>query len=239
MTHQNKQHIVHEDVASELLRVIEHGGWKPGFKLPSERELAERFHCARMTVRRALQELEAQGLIVRKQGSGSYVADLQPMSNLLSIKDIRDEIAGRGHVHKSRLVSRKVIRAHAALAAAMSLPRGSRIFRCELVHYENNTPIQFEERLINPEVVPDFMTLDLNIQTPSSYLFIHAPLTAAEQLVEAINADETMANHLKIQVGAAILKVSRRTISQGKVASLAHLYHPGSCYRIIGEFSAA
>jgi len=235
----NKQHVVYEDVQSELRRAIEEGGWKPGYKLPSERELTERFNCARMTVRRALQELEALGLISKRHGSGSYVADLQPMSNLLSIKDIRSEIAGRGHVHKSELITRKVIRANASLAASIGVPRGSRVFKCELVHYENGIPVQLEERFVNPDVVPDFMALDLNAQTPSSYLFVHAPLTAAEQVVEAINADDVVAAHLKIEIGAAVLKVSRRTISKGKVASLAHLYHPGNCYRIIGEFSAA
>src|SRR5690606_22994277 len=170
----NKQHIVYEDVQSELRRAIEEGGWKPGYKLPSERELTERFNCARMTVRRALQELELQGLISKRHGSGSYVADLQPMSNLVSIKDIRSEIAGRGHVHESELITRKVIRATASLAASIGLPRGSRVFKCELVHYENGTPVQLEERLVNPDVVPDFMKLDLNVQTPSSYLFVHA-----------------------------------------------------------------
>ncbi|NYT80972.1 histidine utilization repressor [Alcaligenaceae bacterium] len=239
MSDNEKQKAIYEDVESELRRAIENGGWKPGFKLPSERELAERFQCARMTVRRALQELQAEGLIARRHGSGSYVADLQPMSNILSIKDIYEEIASRGHVHHSVLLSRKTIRASVAVAAAMGIEHNARVFQCKLVHYENGTPVQFEERFVNPEVVPEFMTLDLGKQTPSSYLFKHAPLTAAEQVVEAVNADETMATHLGIAVNAALLKISRRTISQDKVASLANLYHPGNCYRIIGKFSVA
>lgn len=239
MTDSEEQKAIYEHVESELRRAIEHGGWKPGFKLPSERELAERFQCARMTIRRALQELQTEGLIARRHGSGSYVADLQPMSNILSIQDIREEIASRGHVHHSVLLLRKTIRANAAVASSMKVEQNSRVFQCKLIHYENGTPVQFEERLVNPEVVPEFMALDLSNQTPSSYLFKHAPLTAAEQVVEAVNADETMAKHLGIEVNAALLKISRRTISQGKVASLAKLYHPGNCYRIIGNFSAA
>src|SRR5690606_34363097 len=122
---------IYEGVESELRRAIENGGWKPGFKLPSERELAERFQCARMTVRRALQELQAEGLIARRHGSGSYVADLQPMSNILSIKDIYEEIASRGHVHHSVLLSRKTIRATAAVAAAMGIEHNARVFQCK------------------------------------------------------------------------------------------------------------
>lgn len=233
----SKQTALYADVKGQLKRAIEDGGWKPGFKLPSERELEERYACARMTVRRALQELQAEGLITRRHGSGTYVADLQPISNLLTIRDIRQEIAERGHKHHSVLLSRKVIRANAAIAEAMHVEPRARVFRCELVHFENGQPIQFEERFVNSELVPDFMSLSLDEQTPSSYLFAQAPLTAAEQLVEAVNADELLAGHLQVAVGAALLKISRRTMSQGKVASLARLFHPGHCYQLVGAFS--
>ena len=52
-----------------------------------------------MTVQRALRELEEEGLIERRQGSGSYVAELHPISNLLQVRDIHDEILERGHTH--------------------------------------------------------------------------------------------------------------------------------------------
>lgn len=227
----------YEDVKYAIRQAIEQGGWKPGFKLPSERELVEQFKYARMTVRRALQELQAEGLIERRHGSGSYVADLQPISNILSVKDIREEIDGRGHTHSSVVLLQTSIEASAAIAQAMQCAPGATVFCCQVLHLENGVPVQFEERFINPEVVPDFLSLDLAAQTASGHLFERAPLTAAEQVVEAVNAEAALAAHLRTEVGAALLRVSRRTVSQGRVASIARLYHPGSSYRLIGVFS--
>ena len=229
---------IHADVRSAIRSAIEDGGWKPGFRLPAERDLVRKYDCARMTVRRALQDLEAEGLIVRRHGSGTYVADLQPISNVLKVKDIHDEILERGHKHHSRLLARSRMKAGAGIAEAMRLRPGAGVFRCEVIHYENGVPIQYEERFVNPAVVPDFLALDLTFHTASSHLFERAPLTAAEQVVEAVNADDALAGHLNVEVGAALLRVSRRTISQGQVASIARLYHPGHAYRLIGVFSA-
>lgn len=226
------------DVKAVIRQMIEAGGWKPGVKLPSERELETRFDCARLTVRRALQELQSEGLIVRRHGSGSYVADLMPISNILTIKDIHQEIVDRGHLHDSRVLSHRSMKATAAVASAMQIDPGDEVFFCEVLHFENGIPLQLEERYVNPSIVPDFLKLDLDTHTPSSYLFARAPLTAAEQVVEAVNADSTLARHLGVASGEALLRVSRRTLSQGRVASIARLYHPGKSYRLIGAFSA-
>src|SRR5882672_3390222 len=99
-----KRSLSYETVKTSIQQRISDGGWKPGVRLPSERELVQEFGCARMTVHRALRELEAEGLIERRQGSGSYVAELTPISNLLQVRDIHDEIAGRAHRHDTRLI---------------------------------------------------------------------------------------------------------------------------------------
>lgn len=224
-------------VKASLRDRLAQGGWQPGARLPSERELVLEFGCARMTVHRALRELEEEGLIERRQGSGSYVAELHPISNLLQVRDIAVEIRERGHRHSTRVCSVARERADAATADAMRLARGAPVFRARLVHCENGVPIQFEDRHVNPALAPDFMSRDLAQVTPSFVLFEHAPLTEAEQVVEAVLADAVQAELLEVAVGSALLRVSRRTVSQGAVASVARLYHPGARYRLIGRFS--
>lgn len=66
---------VYEEIVEQLKRYFEQGNLKPGERLPSERELAEMFNCSRVSVRQALTLLEAQGLVVRKVGGGTYKAD--------------------------------------------------------------------------------------------------------------------------------------------------------------------
>lgn len=226
-----------EDIKASIRQRIADGGWQPGMKLPSERELVQQFGCARMTVHHALRELEDEGLIERRQGSGSYVAQLHPISNVLQVRDIHEEIAERGHVHVTRVLTVEKLKASAEIAVAMRLRKGSTVFHVRLVHVENGVPIQLEDRHVNPALAPDFMARDFTQVTPSAVLFEHAPLTEAEQVVEAVLADAGQALALDVPAGSALLMVSRRTVSQGAVASVARLYHPGNRYRLIGHFS--
>ena len=224
-------------VKAALRERIAQGGWEPGVRLPSERELVQEFGCARMTVQRALRELEEEGLIERRQGSGSYVAELHPISNLLQVRDIHDEIRERGHAHATRVCHSALERCDGAVAAAMRLRRGTPVFRVRLVHSENGVPIQLEDRHVNPALAPDLLRRDFTQVTPSAVLFEHAPLTEAEQVVEAVVADAEQAALLDVAPGSALLMVSRRTVSQGEVASIARLYHPGARFRLVGSFS--
>ena len=226
-----------EDIKASIRQCIADGGWQPGMRLPSERELVQQFGCARMTVHHALRELEDEGLIERRQGSGSYVAELHPISNVLQVRDIHEEIAERGHVHVARVLLVEREKAGAEIAAAMRLRKGTTIYHVRLVHLENGVPIQLEDRYVNLALAPSFMARDFTRVTPSAVLFEHAPLTEAEQVVEAIVADVDQARELDVPVGSALLMVSRRTVSQGAVASVARLYHPGARYRLIGRFS--
>lgn len=227
----------YEAVKASLRGRIAQGGWRPGTRLPSERELVQEFGCARMTVHRALRELEDDGLIERRQGSGSYVAELHPISNLLQVRDIHEEIAERGHSHTTRVCGVGREKATAQLAAAMRLPRGTEVFHVTLVHLESGRPIQLEDRHVNPALAPDLLAQDFTRVTPSRLLFAHAPLTEAEQVVEAVLATDEQAALLDVPPASALLMVSRRTVSQSAVASVARLYHPGSRYRLIGRFS--
>jgi GntR family histidine utilization transcriptional repressor len=105
------------------------------------------------------------------------------------------------------------------------------------VHLENGVPIQFEDRHVNPALAPDLLEQDFTQVTPSRVLFEHAPLTEAEQVVEAVLATPEQAQLLDVGAGSALLMVSRRTVSQGAVASIARLYHPGTRFRLVGSFS--
>jgi GntR family histidine utilization transcriptional repressor len=239
MTARRKSTLSYEVVKASIHKRIADGGWRSGVRLPSERELVQQFGCARMTVHRALRELEDEGLIERRQGSGSYVAELHPISNLLQVRDIHEEIAERGHVHSTRVCSVAREKAGADVALAMRLRRGSPVYRCRLVHLENGVPIQFEDRHVNPALAPHLLEHDFTRVTPSHVLFEHAPLTEAEQVVEAVLATPEQAALLDVPAHSALLMVSRRTVSQGQVASIARLYHPGARFRLIGRFSVA
>lgn len=216
---------------------VESGEWPADHRLPSEHDLVRVFGVSRMTVHRALRELAAEGLITRVQGVGTFVAQQKPLSALLEIRNIADEIHERGHRHGAEVHLLRVERAEPPLAAALGLPAGSQVFHSLLTHRENGVPVQLEDRYVNPATAPAYLGQNFAVTTPNEYLMQAAPLDEAEHLVEAITPDAETQRLLEIGADEPCLLVRRRTWSRGAVVSSARLVHPGGRYRLGGRFA--
>jgi GntR family histidine utilization transcriptional repressor len=236
MTAQAKSIARYAQMKDEIREFIVSGQWKPGQRVPSEHELTAQYGVSRMTANRVLRELTTEGLIERVQGVGSFVIELHPISSFLHIRDIKEEIMERHHQHMASVLALESLNCDRELAAALQLKPRAQAFMAQLIHFENGVPVQFEQRFVNPAVCPDFLELDLSAATPSHYLFQRAPLTEAEQTVEAVAADAAVAKALDMKEGAPCLLVRRRTFSGKNVASLAKLFHPGDRYQLVGRF---
>ena len=212
------------------------GRWVPGDQLPSEAELVQQFAVSRMTVGRALRELQAEGLVSRLQGVGTFAAHLTRVSSTLTITDLHDEILLRGHTHKALVVFAKKEPVNDALAAQFGMPAGSTVFHSLLVHSENGVPLQCEDRYVNPACAPDYLGVDFQTTTPTQYLLQVAPLWEAQYSIEAATATAEEAQLLGIGVNDPCLIVLRRTVNRSVPITLARLVHPGARYQISGAF---
>ncbi len=193
---------------------IESGEWVEHSRVPSENQLAELFECSRMTARRALTELVDNGVLERSQGLGTFVAEFKSQSSMLSIRNIADEIKARGHGYSVQVLELTAIEALAPIAIALGLETGSRVFYSVLVHCEEGLPLQLEERFVNPQLIPDYLQQDFNLQTPHEYLSQVAPLTEARHTIEAIVANEQIRARLTIPASEPCLQILRRTWSR-------------------------
>lgn len=225
--------IIKEHIESQ----IEGGHWPPGTRVPSENELGATFKVSRMTARRALHELCQDGLVTRTQGLGTFVADAKPTSSMLEIHNIADQITGRGHDYHCRIYDLEECISSRKLSAMMQLPYKTNLFHSILVHHESGTPIQYEDRYVNPKFAPEYMEQDFSLHTPNEYLTKSAPLTAADHLVEAVCVSSEIANCLEIEVADPCLKLTRKTWCKQGVVSLAYLIHPGKRYRLGNHLS--
>lgn len=226
----------YEQVKAFVKSQITSGVWRPGDAVPSESALQLQFGVSRMTVNRAVKELAVEGLVTRVQGSGTVVAQLHRISSTLAVRDIHEEVLARGHEHTSRLVLLKAIAADAALAHVLGVAVGSTVFHSQLVHFENDVPIQFEDRHVNPLAAPDYMGNDFTAMTPTHYLLEHAPLTEASYVIEACLPEPLEAKHLLLKRGEPCLVMTRRTVSGVHVASVVRLVYPGLRYSFSGNF---
>lgn len=212
------------------------GRWPPGALMPSEAELVERFGVSRMTVGRALRELQAEGLVDRTQGVGTFAAPLHRVSSTLTLHDLHDEIIARGHRHEVQVQLQRAEAAPAALAAQLGLAPGAEVFHTLILHLENGTPLQCEDRYVNPAEAPGYLQADFRQTTPTQYLFQHTALWRAQYAIEAARPTAQEAALLGIEPAAPCLVVVRRTFSRDAPITLARLVHPGTRYTLQGDF---
>jgi len=228
---------LYERVKRYIADHIDSGAWGEDHRVPSEHTLVRQLGVSRMTVHRALRELTAEGMLTRIQGVGTFVAPPKPFSTLLEIRNIAEEIRGRGHQHAAEIHLLRSERAPLELARAMGLPPGAEVFHSILVHRENGVPVQVEDRHVNPAAAPDYLEQDFTRITPNEYLMRTAPLEEVEHVIEAIMPDRRVQRLLEIGPDEPCLLLHRRTWSRGAVAARARLLHPGSRYRLGGRFA--
>ena len=215
---------------------IASGQLKAGDPVASEEEWARDLGLSRLTVHRALRELMLEGLLVRFRRRGTFVADLKPQSSPITVEPIDRQIAGRGHGYRAEVVEVSEPKADAHVAEQLEVRPGTRVFRSRVVHLEDGVPIQYEDRFVNPKVVPQYAKVDFSQTTPAQYLQEHYPLRQVEHAIVAEGADAESARRLKIHESAPCLTIYRRTWSHGRVASFARLVHPGDRYRLFSRF---
>ena len=228
----------YEQVKAWIKQHIGSGQWKPGDPVPSEAALMQQFGISRMTVNRALRELAAEGLVTRVQGSGTRVAQLHRISSRLTIRDIHEEVAERGHVHTTRVLLAAREKASAEVAVSLGVRAGAAVFHTVLVHMENGVPIQYEDRYVNPAAAPGYLDTDFTQTSPTLHLLHHAPLTEASYSIEACLPTAEEAKELGIRRAEPCLVMMRRTVSGANVASVARLIYPGTRYSFAGQFQA-
>ncbi len=225
-----------QHIKNYLLAEIQAGHWKEGDAIPSEQALAKQFGVSRMTVNRAVRELTDEQILSRVQGSGTYVAQHKYQATLVEIRNIADEVRARGHTHRSELHLLERGKASEHIAAALGVAVGRMLFHSVIVHFENDVPIQLEDRWVNPEVAPDYMQQDFSAITPNEYLMAAAPLQGVHYSIEALSPPREIAEMLHIRTKEPCLVLKRRTLSKGQAASFATMWHPGSRYQFAGSF---
>ena len=225
-------------VKNHLREGIASGRWRPGERLPSESELTETFGVSRMTVNRALRELHQEGMVDRVQGVGSFVAQLHRIASTLTVRDVHEEIAARGHRHEARVHVLETLKASAEQAALLGVRTGATLFHSVIVHRENGVAIQCEDRLVNPACAPAYLEQDFARVTPTHYLLEVAPLSEARYTIEAAMPGPLEARLLGMPRGEPCLVVKRVTSSQGRAVTSVRLVHPASRYLLEGSFQA-
>lgn len=197
-------------VKHHLLQVID--TLQPGGAVPTERDLAGLLDTSRTTVRQALNELVAEGRLVRRQGSGTYVAEAK-MSWPLHLASFTEQAAANGMSASSQLLGLERIKAPADVAARLGLRSGAPIFQINRLRFANDLPIAVETSQLSATRFPK-----LARQMPAAQS-LHALLAdqygvrlrAGEELIDTLPAPARDAKLLRTDPGAPMIVVQRRS----------------------------
>ena len=137
---------LYQQLMEDIKYAIEDGKYQPEEKIPSEPELSELYSVSRITVRRAVDELCAQGYLVKKQGKGTFVgrAKLQrklPGNNTMSFTDV---CRLNGKVHSVRMLTCQEVPARQDEIKFLNLEPGSKLLYIQRLHMADGVPIQLE-----------------------------------------------------------------------------------------------
>jgi GntR family transcriptional regulator len=221
-----------------LRREIRAGIWKPGDQLPSEPQLVERYDVSRATVRQAMQELVADGLIERKRGRGSFVAMPSLEQNLVRIVSFTEEMQQRGLEPNTHLISATLMPATERIAAKLGVEPGQELARLERLRLADGQPMSVEVSCLVHRYCPnvleyDFTQISLRQTLQREY---DITLARAEQTIHAIAAEKEMAELLAIEPGEPLLYIERVSYSDYDVpVEYLRRYHRGDRYSLYNE----
>ena len=225
-----------QQIRRALANPIVSGAWPPGTRIPTEAALTRSFRASRMTVGRAIQSLAGEGLVQRRRGIGTVVAESALERPVFEIWDIADIIARSGNTYQYRLLECRKLAHDPDQRALLGVSSRTPVLSIRCLHLCNEKPFQLEERLVNTDAVSGVSCTSFETQGPGRWLLGHVSWTDAEHKISACEASEAVAEELQVRPQTACLVVERRTWNEGAPVTHARLWHPGSSHHLVGHF---
>ena len=183
-----------------------------GDTIPSERTLCERFGVSRMTVRQAVDALVVEGLLAREQGRGTFVApgkvDLE-----VRLASFGEEMARRGMAPSSEVLSAEVVEATPDIADALDILPGEMTFYLHRVRFADGEPMAIEQSWLPCRLVPGLFDGDVPQSVYGELRRRGLEPDWGEDVVAATEVHAADAELLRVPVGRAVLRLSRRTFA--------------------------
>jgi GntR family transcriptional regulator len=194
-----------------LLKDIEQGLYQPGGRLPSESELIRQYGVSRITVRQALDELEAEGRVVRRHGKGTYVAEAPIEQELVKLTDFVEDMQQAGQNPSSRVLTFVHESAGPAIAKALHLASGTEVVRVDRLRLAEGRPIAYDTTWLPLRFGDLLAGVDLAQETIYHILETRyaIPVLSGAFSITAAEASAQQAEHLEVAPGSALLVIQR------------------------------
>lgn len=202
-----------------LTERLESGEWKPGEPIPSEIDLAQRFSVSQGTVRKAVNELAHENVLVRRQGRGTFVASHANEHTQTGFLRIAPDDGGVDTLQADLIECRR-IKADASAARQLEIETGQPLMRLRRALAINGRRVIYEEARVPAELFPGLDAFVLEQHRCMLYSMYESAfsvkIVAAEERLKAVAADEESATILGLTVGAPLLMMVRVAYTYGR-----------------------
>ena len=191
----------------------------PGTLLPSESEMIERFNVSRPSVRRAISDLEAEGLIYREHGKGSFVRGQQIEQELTALTGFVEDMLELGYRPHARLIKTKQVPADQNVAKKLKLPLGTIVTYIERVRIANDIPLSFDTTWMPNDIGQKIIRDNLEVYPIYSLLEDKHGFTLeeADYVIGATVAMGRITSVLEVEQGAPIFTIERTANAKGGI----------------------
>ena len=226
---------LYQQLQRALRGAIENRVIGPDDALPPERDLAEEFGVSRITVRKALDALVNEGLLIRRQGAGTFVAGRVEKS-FSKLSSFSEDMTARGRRPESVWLSRSSGAVTPEESLTLGLSPGVTVYRFNRIRYADGAPMALEF-----STVPGFCLPSENAVQESLYEALDAhgarPVRALQRL-RAVLFNSERARLLGVSDGAPGLFIERRGfLRDGRPVELTHSYYRGDAYDFVAELN--
>lgn len=217
-----------------LWEQIEGGGLRPGDPVPSERELCLQYGISRMTCRQAIGELVAQGVLYRRRGKGTYVANPKISQSLLELTSFTEDMIARGITPGAIVLEAREVVAPPRVAAALDLQGDRTVVQIERLRTANSQPMALETSHLPARLCPGLA--DGDGLSGSLYQLVRTrygiEMVRARQSLEAVTATRSEAVRLGVKAGSPLLSIERISYDRsGRPVEYVRSLYRGDRYR--------
>ncbi|KKB09209.1 GntR family transcriptional regulator [Devosia chinhatensis] len=215
---------------------IRRGTINPGDALPSERDLALRADVSRVTVRKAVQQLVQDGVLVQRHGSGTFVAPETPRveQSLSQLTSFTEDMARRGMSVRSQWLDRGLYAASPEETMVLGLGSDERAARISRLRLTGDMPLAIERASLSSTILPDPAALGDSLYEHLDRFGVR-PVRAIQR-IRAANIAEDDASRLQVPVGSAGLHIERISyLATGRVIEFTRSIYRGDTYDFVAE----
>lgn len=210
---------LYQQIKTLITRGLQEGDWKPGEAIPSEMELAQRYRVSQGTVRKAIDELAAENLLVRRQGKGTFVATHSEEKIQFRFLRLKADDGSDPRMTR-RIVDCRRTRAPADVARSLELRAGDAAVQIRRTLAVEDQPLVLDDIWLPGHLVKGLTMERLSEWRGPFYGMLEAEfdvrMIRAEEKLRAVAADESAAALLQVSVGTPLLSVERLSLTYGE-----------------------